>query len=87
MLTAVHELEDRDAEFFDLVYADEDLLDAEFEALVADLGPPPSTPPRFPEPLGHRGVRGRPADADPRASGPSRMLTPQPTGRERSPPR
>ncbi len=62
----------RDEEFLDLVCADEQLLKAEFDAIIAQawpMGPPPAGP--------------QPA---PRAVSPSPRPDPAPSGRQMSPP-
>jgi len=78
---------DVDSEFLALVCADEELLDAEFEAIVAALGPPPVPPPAAGEPHGDRAAGEAPPRGSGRRAAPTPEVRPQATGRERSPPR
>ncbi|HET9632150.1 MAG TPA: hypothetical protein VFP73_07100 [Terrabacter sp.] len=90
MVTAVHDADrllasDLDAEFLELVCADGELLDAEFEAIVAGMEPPPRTPP-VPPGAHDRGRRATPVAQRSRANRTLPQGRPPTAGRERSPP-
>ncbi|GAA2038153.1 hypothetical protein GCM10009740_32840 [Terrabacter terrae] len=78
---------DVDSEFLALVCADQELLDAEFEEIVAGLGPPPVTPSAAGNPHGDRAAGEAPPRGSGRRESPTPGVRPQATGRERSPPR
>ncbi|HTX28087.1 MAG TPA: hypothetical protein VME19_13830 [Streptosporangiaceae bacterium] len=79
-----------DAAFADLVYADQQLVDAEFDALIAaSYGEPPAPPPPAPPRVPPRpGIPGPPVPRPlpgPAAAIPSLATGPE-HGRQRSPP-
>ncbi|WP_344256453.1 hypothetical protein [Terrabacter carboxydivorans] len=75
--------DDVDARFVEIVCGDDDLLAAEFEAIIAASWPPPATPPPG-------GAEGDPADGRPAARGQpaprARWVPSSSPRRERSPP-
>ncbi|WP_374969570.1 hypothetical protein [Terrabacter sp. BE26] len=92
MIRAGHDPEglvvaDVDSEFLALVCADEELLNAEFEAIVAALGPPPVRPPAARERHGDRGAPTALPRRSDRRDPPTPGVRSEATGRERSPPR
>jgi hypothetical protein len=81
---------DADAAFADVVYADQQWVDAEFAELVAaSFGGPPAPPPAAPPRVPRRPGTPPPPPSQPSASGPADLLFP-PAGpahrRQRSPP-
>jgi hypothetical protein len=72
--------------FLDLAFADQEIVDAEFEELIAaSWEPPPPAPPARPEPADRPPYRYLPRAADPPAPGRSTRPRTRPA-RQRSPP-